>query len=235
MVIRMKVTIVFKTSLKTTRHAGLIFLCFVLLTRSLPSRADDRDKARKDEPGFVALFNGKNLHGWEGNRDLWTVKDGMIIGDSAGIKKNEFLATRKKYSDFELRLEFRMHNGSGNSGIQFRSKRLPGSSAVKGYQADLGQKYWGCLYDEHRRRKILAQAPKKLFDVLKKDDWNEYVIRAEGERLIMKINGFKTVDYREPDKEISRTGIIALQVHSGPAMRIDFRKIRIKVLNAKQK
>ena len=191
------------------------------------------DDRKNDEKGFQSIFNGKDLKGWEGDLKLWKVRDKMIVGDSPGIKKNQFLATEKQYADFELRLEFRMHGGKGNSGIQFRSKRLPDSSAVEGYQADLGQKYWGCLYDEHRRRKILAQAPEKLFDVLKKDGWNEYVIRAEGDRVILKINGFKTVDYREPDDKIARRGIIALQIHSGPAMRMDFRNIRIKTLKSK--
>lgn len=218
-----------KTTLIGRRNVRLVLFLLVFGFAS-EMTADDKEKS---ETGFRPLFNGKDLDGWEGNLDLWKVEKEMIVADSPGIKQNEFLATRKKYSDFELRLEFRMRGGVGNSGIQFRSKRLPDSSAVEGYQADLGQKYWGCLYDEHRRRKVLAQAPEKLFDVLKKADWNEYVMRAEGERVILKINGFKTVDYREPDDKIARSGIIALQIHSGPPMRMEFRKIRIKMLKSK--
>jgi predicted RNA binding protein YcfA (HicA-like mRNA interferase family) len=184
----------------------------------------------KAEQGFVPIFDGKTLAGWEGDFDLWKVESGMIVGDSAGIKQNEFLATKKSYGDFELRLEFRLRDGVGNTGVQFRSHRLPNSSAVVGYQADLGQKYWGCLYDEHRRRKILDQAPPELAKVLKKDGWNTYVIRAEGSHVTLTINGLKTVDYTEPDDKISREGIIALQVHSGPPLRIEFRHIRIREL-----
>ncbi len=183
-----------------------------------------------DEDGFTRLFNGKDLTGWEGDRKLWSVRDGMIVGDSPGIKQNQFLATTREYDDFELRLEFRMRNGEGNSGVQFRSSRVPESTAVVGYQADLGQKYWGCLYDEHRRRKVLAQAAPELADVLKKDGWNTYTIRAKGPHIMLKINGVTTVDYREPDKSIADSGIIALQIHSGPAMKMEFRNIRIREL-----
>lgn len=182
------------------------------------------------DDGFAPLFNGKDLKGWEGNRELWKIEDGMLVGKSPGIKQNEFLATKGVYDNFELRLEFRMHDGKGNSGIQFRSKRLPDSKAVEGYQADLGGRFWGCLYDEHRRRKVLVQAPESLNKVLKKGGWNSYVIRAEGDRVILKINGLTTVDYVEQDAKIARTGIIALQIHSGPPMQIDFRNIRIKKL-----
>lgn len=184
----------------------------------------------EEETGFVPLFNGKDLAGWEGNLDLWKVQDGTLVGDSPGIKQNEFLATKKNYSDFELRLEFRLIDGEGNSGIQFRSKREQGSSAVSGYQADIGQKYWGCLYDEHRRNKILVSPPPELDKVLKKTEWNSYSIRAEGNRIVLKVNDLTTVDYREEDAAIAKDGLIAVQIHSGPKMRVEFRKLRIREL-----
>jgi len=217
------------------RHIDRLFL-MISMTASLLicvsgiSSAEPKSAENNDEKGFVPLFNGKDLSNWEGNFDLWKVKDKMIVGDSPGIKQNEFLATKKSFGDFELRLEFRMKDGKGNSGVQFRSKRLPNSKAIEGYQADLGANFWGCLYDEHRRRKVLVRAPKKLDEVLKKGGWNSYVIRAQGDHIVQKINGLTTVDYREPDDKIARKGIIALQVHSGPKMKIEFRKIRIKVL-----
>ena len=204
---------------------ALWLICFSGVSYSEPKPVE-----KNNEQGFVSLFNGKNLSGWEGNFELWKVRDRMIVGDSPGIRENEFLATKKTFHDFELRLEFRMQDGKGNSGVQFRSKRLPNSKAIEGYQADLGANYWGCLYHEHRRRKVLAQAPKKLDEILKKAGWNSYVIRAQGDHILQKINGLTTVDYHEPDETISRKGIIALQVHSGPKMKIEFRNIRIKVL-----
>lgn len=189
------------------------------------------DKA--DEEGFVPLFNGKDLEGWEGDLKLWKVVDGHLVGDSAGIKQNEFLATKQSYSDFELRLEFKLHKGSGNSGIQFRSTRDPKSSEVSGYQADIGEKYWGCLYDEHRRNKVLVQAPPELEKSLKKEDWNSYVIRAVGDHIVLKVNDVTTVDYHEPDEKIARSGMIAVQVHAGGPLKIEFRKLRIKDLSKK--
>ena len=180
-----------------------------------------------EEPGFFPLFNGKDLSGWEGDLELWKVVDGAIVGDSPGIKHNQFLKTKRDFENFELRLEFRLKDGVGNSGVQFRSKAVENSTEVSGYQADLGEKYWGCLYDESRRRKVLVQADPKLDDVLKKDGWNEYVIRAVDEHITLSINGVKTVDYREEDDDIPRTGFIALQVHSGPPLRVEFRNIRI--------
>ena len=185
---------------------------------------------KRPEAGFVSIFNGENLKGWEGDLKLWKVVDGHLVGDSPGIKKNEFLATEKTYSDFELRLEFKLHNGVGNTGIQFRSVRDPQSSEVSGYQADVGEKYWGCLYDEHRRNKVLVQAPPAFEKTLKKDGWNTYVIRAEGNHIVLKVNEITTVDYQELDDQIARSGMIAVQVHSGGPLKVEFRNLRIKEL-----
>lgn len=188
------------------------------------------EPAAKIEEGFVSLFDGQTLAGWEGDLQLWKVEEGMIVGDSAGIKHNEFLATKKSFGDFELRLEFRLRRGEGNSGVQFRSKRVAGSTEVSGYQADIGEKYWGCLYDESRRNKVLVQAPPELESKLHKDDWNSYAIRAEGDHIVLKLNGQTTVDYREPDETIARAGIIALQVHAGGPLRVEFKNVRIREL-----
>lgn len=219
-------------SSRLVRMAILILLAGSVLDRATQlqeSRADDPQNGA-EETGFTPLFDGKSLAGWEGDTDLWKVEDGMIVGDSPGIKRNEFLATEKGYSDFELRLEFRLHKGSGNSGVQFRSKRVEGQSEVSGYQADIGEKYWGCLYDESRRNKVLVQAPDELDKVLRKEDWNSYVIRAKGNEITLAINGLTTVNYTEKDESIAREGIIALQVHSGGPLRVEFRKLRIKEL-----
>lgn len=185
------------------------------------------------EEGFVPLFDGKTLDGWEGDKTLFKAEDGMIVGDSPGIKQNEFLATKKRYGDFELRLDFRLRKGEGNSGVQFRSKRVEGRSEVSGYQADIGEKYWGCLYDESRRNKVLVQAPAEIEKALDKEGWNSYVVRAEGNHITLSLGGKTTVDYREADETIARDGIIALQVHSGGPLRVEFRKLRIKELTGK--
>jgi len=183
-----------------------------------------------EEPGFRSLFNGKDLSGWEGDLKLWKVVDGTIVGDSSGIEHNQFLVTKDEFGNFELKLEFRLKDGIGNSGVQFRTKRIPNSTEVSGYQADIGENYWGCLYDESRRNKVLVKAPADLEKQLKKGDWNEYSIRAQGDHIVLKLNGVTTVDYKEPDAEIARKGIIALQVHSGGPLKVEFRKIRIQSL-----
>ncbi|MCA9040859.1 MAG: DUF1080 domain-containing protein [Planctomycetaceae bacterium] len=183
------------------------------------------------EEGFELLFNGTDLAGWEGDTSLWKVKEGAIVGDSPGIRKNNFLATTQRYENFELRLQFRLREGTGNSGIQFRSERIPDNHEMIGYQADIGEQYWGCLYDESRRRKILAQAPPELVEEIDKSDWINYTIRAKEGRITLKMNDFTTVNYTEPDPEIPRTGLIALQVHSGGPLKVEFRHIRIKVFD----
>jgi hypothetical protein len=225
-------------------RSGVLFpagTCGFLLAAYLCGHLSTGRNARAEEPppraieeGFVPIFDGKTLAGWEGDRDLWKVEDAMIVGDTAaGIKRNEFLATEKRYGDFELRLEFRLRKGEGNSGVQFRSKRVEGESEVSGYQADIGEKYWGCLYDESRRNKILVQAPPELEKTLPRDGWNNYVIRAQGKHIALALNGVKTVDYDEEDDAIDRAGIIALQVHAGGPLRVEFRNLRIRELPAK--
>ena len=200
---------------------GGLFVLLVVVSASIQAA---------DEPGYRSLFNGKDLSGWVGDESLWKVADECIVGDSPGIKHNQFLCSKEEFGDFELKLEFRVRDGVGNSGVQFRTKRIPNSTEVSGYQADIGEKYWGCLYDESRRNKILVQAPADFEATLKKGDWNEYTIRAEGDHVVLKMNGTITVDYREPDASIARSGVVALQVHSGGPMKVEFRNIRIKPL-----
>ena len=176
----------------------------------------------------VSLFNGKDLTGWEGETQLWSARDGMIVGKSAGIKYNAFLATTQEYQDFELKVSFRLVGGAGNSGVQFRSARKPGSPQVVGYQADIAEGYWGSLYDEARRDKFLSQA--KQDGIAKADGWNDYIIRCQGGHIELTLNGVKTAEYQEADASIPRSGVIALQVHSGGPMEIQFRDIRIRKL-----
>jgi hypothetical protein len=187
--------------------------------------------AAVDESGFQPLFDGSSLTGWQGDHSLWLVEDGAIVGRSPGISYNDFLATEKSYSDFTLRFEIRLRGNSGNSGVQFRSERVPGETEMIGYQADVGPTYWASLYDESRRRKTLAAPDEEtLGRALKPDDWNTYEIHAEGPRIVLKLNGVTTVDYLETDPSIPLTGRIALQIHSGPPMEVRFRGIQVREL-----
>ena len=186
--------------------------------------------ARGAEEGFTPLFNGTDLTGWDGDPFLWKVEDGMVIGRSPGIAYNDFLTTKDPYSDFVLRFQVLLVDNIGNSGVQVRSKRAPGSMEMIGYQADIGPSWWGNLYDESRRRVTLAAPPDGVIErALKPNGWNDYEVEALGKRIVLRLNGIVTVDYTEEDEAIEQSGLIGLQVHSGPPLEVRFRNIRIKV------
>lgn len=189
------------------------------------------------EPGFVSLFDGQTLAGWEGKQDVFSVKGGAIVAGSLdkAIARNEFLCTKKTYGDFELRLDAKLMGTGNNAGVQFRSRRIPNHHEVIGYQCDMGSwkpgLIWGALYDESRRRKMLAEGDQQLIvKNLKKDDWNQLVIHCQGNRIQIWLNGYRTVDYREKDAKIAAKGIIGLQIHGGNPSVVSYRNIRIKPL-----
>lgn len=206
-----------------------IFAAFTLFSLSL--FAGNCLLAADVEEGFTPIFDGKTLEGWEGNEKFFRVEDGAIVAGTLKekIPQNEFLCTKKKYENFELRLQVKLVPASGNAGIQFRTKRIPNHHEVSGYQADVGEGWWGKLYDESRRNKVLA-GDDKLGDKLKKEDWNDYVIRAEGKHIQLWVNGVQTVDYTEKDDNIDAAGVIAVQIHSGPPGEASYKNIRIKEL-----
>jgi len=184
------------------------------------------------------LFDGKTLAGWEGDTaKTWRIEDGVIVGGSleTAVPRNEFLCTTKSFGDFELKVKFKLLGDpkQANAGIQFRTKRIPNHHEVSGYQADMGQNYWGALYDESRRNKVLAQPAKDVIaKVVKQDDWNEYVIRCEGPRVRLYLNGTLTVDWLEKDDKIARSGIIGLQVHGGAKTKVLYKDITLEELPA---
>jgi hypothetical protein len=185
------------------------------------------------------IFDGKTFEGWEGDtKKTWRIEDGCFVGGSLTEKvaQNEFLATKKKYRNFELTLKFKLTGTEGfvNSGVQFRSVRIEKpANEMSGYQADIGDPtWWGCLYDESRRNKVIAQSDMaKVTPALKKGDWNEYKIRCEGARVQLWLNGVQTVDYTETDAEIAKLdGNIAVQIHGGAKAEVRFKDIAIEEL-----
>lgn len=204
-------------------------LVAVLVAISYPSASAIEQTAAGPKP--VAIFDGKSLAGWEGNLAIFRVEDSAIVGGSMKekIARNEFLCTTKAYGDFELRLKVKLLGGdSANAGIQFRTKRIPNNHEVSGYQADMGAGWWGALYDESRRNKVLTgpdQATMK--DLIKSDAWNDYVIRAEGKHIQLSINGVRTVDYVEDDPSVETRGLICPQIHAGPPSEAWYRDITI--------
>ena len=215
------------------RSVGLTLICVLLAVAcSVCDSSTAADAPPTDETGFVPLFNGRDLTGWDGDAKLWLVENGMLVGRSPGIKYNDFLTTAKTYRDFILRFQVRLLENRGNSGVQFRSQRVPPPShEVSGYQADISAGWWGKLYDESRRNRVLAGPPQDVLDkALKPADWNDYEIQAVGNKITLRLNGVTTVEYTETDAGIAREGIIATQVHSGGPMEVQFKNLRIKEL-----
>ncbi|MCA9213078.1 MAG: DUF1080 domain-containing protein [Planctomycetales bacterium] len=236
-----------------TRYARLITFAFLAIGMVTNIMA-----AENDDDGFKSIFDGKSLEGWDGNEKFWRVEDGAITGQTTAenpTKGNTFLIWRAgKPSDFELRLKYRIVGG--NSGIQYRSEEVD-KWVIKGYQADIDAtlRYAGILYEE-RGRNILANRGKKvtvdengkpnetgtttseekIVASIKKEDWNDYRIVAKGNHLIHEINGNVTIeliDNHEAGRKM--TGLLALQVHAGPPMLVQFKDIKIKDLSEKKK
>lgn len=214
--------------------------------------------------GFVSLFNGTDLTGWDGDPKFWTVKDGVIIGqttEEVKTEKNTFLVGKKEFSDFELRFSYQVE--SFNSGMQYRSEEIE-KWFVKGYQADFEaqwhddgktDKFTGMFFEENGRmfmgqrgdvvvvrsgeeankpkiEKIASVGdPAELETAIRRDDWNEYTIIARGFQFTHMVNGkVMSIGWDEDKASRKRSGIFALQLHSGPPMKIMVKNIRVRSL-----
>lgn len=222
---------------------------WIAITCLLLCCATVADPAVAGEP--VALFDGKSLEHWRGRSDLWSVQDGVIVGRTTAadpIKTNTFLIWQGEVpEDFELRVSYKIEGG--NSGIQYRSRVLDEANfVVGGYQADIevSNKYTGINYEE-KGRGILAQRgqrvriagdgskeveafgdPAEIAKVLRPDDWNDYRVVAQGNRLRHYINGELTSEVIDEQSEhAARGGVIALQLHVGPPMVVRFRDLSL--------
>lgn len=208
-----------------------------------------------EETGYQPIFDGKSLAGWDGDPKFWRVENGAIIGQTATDKQpdqNTFLIWRGgSPADFELRLQYRLTGF--NSGIQIRSIELPDIKfAMKGYQADMdgAQQYTGQIYEE-RGRGFLAMRgqfsyigegkkpavvgsvgdSEELKKLIKGDDWNDLHLIARGNTIIQLLNGHITsmvIDDDTAGRKLS--GLIGIQCHKGPSMKIEARSIRLKKL-----
>jgi hypothetical protein len=201
----------------------------------------------------TCIFNGKNLEHWSGDPLIWSVEDGCIVGETTNdikIKQNTFLIFDETLDNFELTFEYKIM--SGNSGVQYRAKIIdPSKYSVGGYQADMeaGINYSGILYEE-KGRGILANRGEKVVineagektitqftkskiiqSHIKSKDWNSYKIIANGTHLQHFINNQLTVGIidNELHKNAS-SGILALQVHTGPPMKVYYKNLRYKKL-----
>ena len=205
------------------------FLPLIVLIVSLPFDSPTNQATKDPKP--VAIFDGKTFEGWEGDLKIFRIEDGAIVGGSLKdkIARNEFLCTKRAYGDFELRLKVKLLGGdAANAGIQFRTRRIPNDHEVSGYQADVGVGWWGALYDESRRNKVLKGPDQaKMKDVIRNGGWNDYVVRAEGKHIQLSINGVQTTDYIEDDPTVESTGIVCPQIHAGPPSEAWYKDITI--------
>lgn len=188
----------------------------------------------------VSLFDGKTLDGWDYDPKVWRVEDGMITGGSRTekIRENFFIATKKSYQNFEVVMKIKCSGdpatGMINSGIQVRSVRVPGGNHMSGYQVDCGAGWFGKIYDEFRRNRVIAEpvdavALAKVVDVF---GWNTYRIRAEGPRIRTWINDVLAIDFTETDKNIALDGQIGPQVHSGGVCLVQVKDVTVEELPA---
>lgn len=185
-----------------------------------------------------SLFDGRTLDGWESpTPQLWSVKDGCLTGgDGNKIPYNDFLCTKASFSNFVLHLKIKLtgdpKTGMINSGIQIRTKRNPTGHEVCGYQCDYGEPNWYAgIYDEGRRNKFIAPADMNVIHpAVKLWDWNDYVIKADGNRIQTWINGVQGVDYKEEDPNIPSDGILGIQVHGGGNTNVQVKDVFIDEL-----
>ena len=208
-----------------------------------------------EETGFQPIFDGKSLNGWDGDPNFWRVENGAIVGETAADKQpkqNTFLIWRGgSPANFELKLQYRLP--AANSGIQYRSVELPDIKwAMKGYQADMdgAQQYTGQIYEE-RGRGFLAMRGQVTYigegkkpgivgslgdgaalkELIKVADWNDFHVIARGNTLIQILNG-QVMSMLIDDDTANRKmdGLIGIQVHIGPPMKIEVRNVRLKNL-----
>ena len=185
----------------------------------------------------TALSDGKTFAGWVGDTaKTWRIVDGAFVGGTLTDKvpRNEFLRTTRPYTNFVLRLQFKLVGTEGfvNGGVQVRSEpaKNPPNEMV-GYQCDIGEGWWGALYDESRRNKVLIKPDAAdVAKAVKKGEWNTYEIRCEGRRIQTWINGVKMIDYTEADEKLPQHGLIGLQVHGGGKSEASYKDIRITEL-----
>ena len=215
-----------------------------------------RQPVPDDAAGFQPIFDGKSLTNWDGDPTFWRVENGAITGESTAekvLKANTFIIWRGGTTkDFELKLDFRMNGG--NSGVQYRSQPLPdaGKYVLKGYQADMDAAvvHTGMLYEERGRgflaergrvvriveggqRKLIGTpgTPDELKAVIKTDDWNQLHIIARGSTITHVINGrIMSICIDDDAQGRSMEGLLGLQLHQGPPMKIEFRNILLRTL-----
>jgi len=252
-------SLIARAALPAQMLAVLCGLAATTIVDAAPARAPIT--APPEPAGMVPLFNGRDLTGWEGDMRLWTVRNGMLRGETTPTVKtkgNTFLVWKGgEPANFELRLSYRM-NTTNNSGVQYRSRLLPHAPTaenkwvVAGYQAEVRNEpgVSGFIFDEKGKRGRMCRVGQKVVwtaegkqvvgsvgdteaiaATFRTDDWNDYIIIAQGSHIRHYLNGVQTIDFTDDDPVNRLTsGIIALQLHGGAPMWVEFRNLRLKTL-----
>ena len=201
---------------------GIVFIVAALssgIALAVAAEGEDKKDVGKE------FFNGTDLAGWEGRDDVWKVENGEIVGKSeTGLAKNDFLKNKMKLGDFRLVFKVKRVPDGANSGVKCRSEPVPNSHEMKGYQADIGQGWWGKLYHESGRGLLWDKDPPA--GTVKKEDWNTYEILAVGHKIRTAVNGKTCVDFDDPQGELE--GVIAVQVHSGGPTEVRFKDFELE-------
>ena len=213
--------------------------------------------ASGDETEFVQIFDGRTLAGWEGDPKYWRVEGGALVGEVTPetlLKQNSFIIWRGGVTrNFELKLQYRV-SAEGNSGVNYRSVEVPGTPwALRGYQADIeGRDRWtGQNYEERGRtfmamrgqithakpgaiREIIGSLGEAadLQRLVRLEDWNDLHVIARQNVLVHIVNGHVMSELIDDDPAARRfDGLLGVQVHVGPPMKIEYRNIRLKPLD----
>ncbi|CAN5191927.1 hypothetical protein BH11PLA2_BH11PLA2_13580 [soil metagenome] len=192
-------------------------IAYLRFTQQVPMKA-----TKENQAGF---FNGKDLTGWDGDKEVWSVENGEIVGKTEkGLKRNTFLKSTLEAGDFKISLKVKLTPNKANSGLQFRSVPIEGGE-MKGPQADIGAGWWGKLYEESGRGLLVKEGGEKH---IKPDEWNDYAVEAIGPTVKIWINGQLVADYT--DDKLAKRGIFGLQVHSGGPTEVRFKEIKFEVI-----
>lgn len=239
---------------------SLMSLTSLLIGGGAALAAEAAGPAPQPPEGFVAIFDGHSLDGWSGDPAIWSVSDGAITGRTTAetkLRENNFLVWKEEVKDFELRLRFRLQ--SGNSGIYYRALKrgagndwrdpLVGTQAdfdasgrwtgvimeylLRGVLAERGQKV---VIDQQGNRQVAGSVgdPAELLKVYKPNQWNDYTVIARGGQVVLKINGVTMCQLEDRDPRRIARGWLALQVHVGPAMTVQFKDLYLRHLEAAQ-
>jgi hypothetical protein len=211
--------------------AGFALLLLVLSV-SAARAADAPALPAPDKDGWVALFNGRDLAGWSGDPAVWRAEGGCIAGRAEKVGANTFLIFGRPFGDFALEAQCLLVKGGSftKSAIQYRSRVVdPAAWVVGGYQAALGEGWWGACYEERGRGVLWKPSPEAAKAARPYGEWNRVGIEARGPLIRQTLNGVACGELDDKDEKLrALAGVVALQYHAPGGYEVRFRDIRIR-------